>query len=179
MHLPWHPVQLAPGGPPVSTSITDAEAAELGRLAEGVRVLEVGSAFGFSACAMALAGAESVTAVDPHQQLASLGTMMENLGGYGVSGKVEVVTEISQTALPMLVAIGARFGLVFVDGDHSEAGAGFDIDMALKLLDPGGVLAVHDYHETCCCPEVRLAVDRRFPGAAGAAVTDTLFVVTP
>ena len=174
MHLPWRDV--APGaGPAISTSVTDAEAAMLGRLAAGAQVLEVGSAFGYSAITMALAGADHITAVDPHTWLpASLDVMLENLAAYGVTDRVEVMAGHSFTALPVLAGEGLEFGLVFVDGDHSYEAARHDIEWARKLLGPGGVLAVHDVGETCCCAGVAEAV--KSLGLTGE-MTDTMLVV--
>ena len=50
-----------------------------------------------------------------------------------------------------------------------------DMRWALQLLDPGGVIAVHDVGETCCCPGVREAAEVVFPG--GGTMTDTMLVV--
>ena len=175
MHLPWRDV--APGdGPAISTSVTAAEAAELARLAEGRDVLEVGSAFGYSAVVMALTGAR-VTAVDPHTWLpASHEVMTANLEAYGVADRVTVVREASQEALPWLAKEGTRFGLVFVDGDHSEAAARHDIRWALQLLDPGGTLAVHDVGETCCCPGVAAAAKALL---GDGKMVDSMMTVVP
>jgi len=176
MHLPW--TDRAPGtGPAISTSVTGGEAAELSRLAAGKQVLEIGSAFGYSAVVMALAGAD-VTAVDPHAWIpGSYEAMLANLAAHGVTDKVEVIRESSFQALPWLGSEGTRYGLVFVDGDHSAEAVRHDVGWALKLLEPGGTLAVHDTTETCCCPGVALAIGELFP--EGGDVTDTLFVVTP
>ena len=174
MHLAWRDV--APGdGPAISTSVTAAEAAELGRLAEGREVLEIGSAYGYSAVVMALAGAH-VTAVDPHNWIGgSYEVMLANLAAYGVDGRVQVIREPSQVVLPWLARECAAFGLVFVDGDHAAAAARHDIRWGLQLLDPGGTIAVHDYLEDCCCPGVREAADGIFPG--GGTVTGSMFTV--
>jgi predicted O-methyltransferase YrrM len=175
VHLPWRDV--APGdGPAIPTSVTAAEAAELARLAEDRTVLEVGSAYGYSAVVMALTGA-SVTAVDPHAWIGgSREAMAANLAAYGVAARVEVIAEPSQQALPRLAEEGRRFGLVFIDGDHSAEGARHDLRWALQLLDAGGTLAVHDYLEDCCCPGVRAAADGLLDGGW---VTDTLLTVVP
>ena len=37
------------------------------------------------------------------------------------------------------------FDVVIVDGDHSEASASIDLEVALRLVKPGGVIIVHDY----------------------------------
>ena len=156
MKLEWRDV--APGdGPAISTSLTLAETDELRRLAAGGSVLEVGSAYGYSAVAMALEGAW-VIAVDPHNWLQSYGPMTANLAAYDVSSRVEIRRADSRAALPELVAEGARFDLVWIDGDHEAHMVTHDISWALKLLKPGGTLAVHDYDEAIC-PGVREALD--------------------
>jgi predicted O-methyltransferase YrrM len=181
LHLPWHD-RLA-GGVSFSTSIQPEEAAELGRLAAGRTVLEIGSAYGYSACVMAFAGAETVTAVDPHTWIpGSFEAMCANLEACGALGdgpaaEVLIVAKPSQAVMPELAAAGRRFGLIFIDGDHSETAVRHDIAQALTLLEPGGTIACHDYGEDCCCPGVRAAVNEMFPG--GGTVTGTLMVVTP
>jgi predicted O-methyltransferase YrrM len=174
MHLPWRGLPPAEGAQPISTSLTVNEAAALADLATGRDVLEVGSAFGFSACVMALAGAKHVTAADPHTWLNSHGAMTANLDACGVTDQVTIVRDASPAALDGL----GPFGLVFVDGDHSAEAVAADVAAARAVLATGGVLAVHDYLETCCCPGVRQALDILFPDGPDELV-DTLFVVAP
>ena len=183
MQLPWRPVLLLPGPlPAISTSVTEAETAMLQQLAAThPQVLEVGSAFGFSAIAMTLAGAHvgtHVTAVDPHagELPGSLPQMQANLAAYGVADRVEIITAPSQAALPALHAAGREFGMVFIDGDHREETVLHDVEWSLKLLKPGGVLAMHDLDEVSC-PGVRAALDQLFDHPA--PTVDTLFVHQP
>lgn len=199
MHLDWRPV--APGGgPAIPTSITQSESDELARLVaarryrEGRRegclcadceplpvdVLEIGSAYGYSAVLLAGAGAH-VTAVDPHDWIpGSLQAMHANLGFYQLGPMVDIILEPSQSAMPKLEATGARYDLVFVDGDHAEHAALHDTRAALRLLRPGGVVAVHDYGETCCCPGVEAALHKILPGlAVDVRQVDTMLVLTP
>jgi predicted O-methyltransferase YrrM len=138
-------------------------------------VLEVGSAFGFSACVMALAGAKHVTAVDPHTWLNSHGAMTANLDACGVA---DLVTVVRGTSPDALAGLAGPFGLAFIDGDHAAQAVTADVEAARKVLAGGGVLAVHDYLEDCCCPGVRQALDALFPGGPDELV-DTLFVVAP
>ncbi len=173
MHLPWRGMPAGDGGLMVSTSLTGNEAAALAGLAAGRDVLEVGSAFGFSACVMALAGAKHVTAVDPHTWLNSYDAMMANLDAAGVTGQVTIVRGHSPG---ILATIPGPFGLVFIDGDHGAAAVMADVEAARKLLAGGGVLACHDYGEDCCCPGVRAALDALYP-AGPTELVDTLFVV--
>ena len=173
MHLPWRGVPVGDDGLLVSTSLTPNEAGALARLAAGRDVLEVGSAFGFSACVMALAGAKHVTAVDPHEWLGSHAAMVSNLDACGQSSAVTIVRGASPGALATLAG---PFGLAFIDGDHGFEAVLADVAAARKLLAGGGVLAVHDYLEDCCCPGVGDALDALFPGGPDELV-DTLFVV--
>ena len=197
MFLPWRPVLLAGGSvPTISTSVTHAETEVLRRLAAqtgasqwrrahpddqdtDVRfapragdVLEVGSAFGYSAIAMALAGAK-VTAVDPHagELPNSLEVMRANLDAYEVADQVTIIAEPSQVALPRL-ELGS-FDLVFIDADHREPAVTHDAEWALKLLRPGGMLAMHDLDEGSC-PGVRAALNKLFDHPQ--PTVDTLFV---
>lgn len=174
MHLSWRDVPPCPGGPLIPTSVTAAEAARLAALADGRDVLEVGSAYGYSAAVMACGGARHVTAVDPHAQLGSHEAMLANLTAAGVAGQVTVVREFSGQALPGMTQLG--FGLVFIDGDHAYGSVLADVKAALPLIRPGGFLACHDYGEDCCCVGVRQALDELFPDGP-AELVDTLFVV--
>jgi predicted O-methyltransferase YrrM len=171
MHLPWRGVAPAEGAQPISTSLTGNEAAALAGLATGRDVLEVGSAFGFSACVMALAGARHVTAVDPHTWLNSHAAMTANLDACGVTGQVTVIRGTSPAALDGL----GPFGLVFIDGDHAAEAVTADVEAARKVLGSGGVLACHDLGEDCCCPGVRAALDALFPAGPSEQV-DTLAI---
>lgn len=171
IQLEWRDVPIG-DGPPINTSVTDAETARLAELATGRRVLEVGAAYGYSTVVLAQA-ATHVTSVDPHQWLPSYAPLMANLHSYGVARKVDVLVTDSFTALGDLATVGERFGLVFVDGDHAEAAVEHDVTWARKLLAPGGILACHDYDEVTC-PGVRAALDRLL-GAPGELV-DTLAV---
>jgi predicted O-methyltransferase YrrM len=174
MHLPWRDVPAGLASPLISTSLTAAETNRLAELARDQDVLEIGSAYGYSACVMALAGARHVTAVDPHTWLNSHDAMTANLDKAGVAGQVTIVRGASPAALDGL----GPFGLVFIDGDHGAAAVMADVEAARKVLADGGVLAVHDYLETCCCPGVGQAVDALFPAGPDELV-DTLFVVAP
>jgi predicted O-methyltransferase YrrM len=177
MHLPWR--ALTPGdGPPILTSLTEVETAKLVELAAGKRVLEIGSAFGYSTVAMGLVAA-SVISVDPHHAMNSHGILLANLRAYrlveGMGQQVEVMRASSQTALPMLSEDGASFDLIFIDGDHRAPGVEYDIKWALELLAEGGTIAIHDVLETCCCPDVGPTVDLFLPNYE---LVDSMAVVT-
>ena len=138
-------------------------------------MLEIGSAYGYSAVAMALAGAR-VTAVDPHNWLDSYGPMVANLSYYyQVTPRVEILREDSRTALPRLVEQGCGFDLVWIDGDHAAAMVAHDVDWARKLLRPDGTLACHDYDEISC-PGVREALDAWNPPPR---LVDTMAIYGP
>jgi predicted O-methyltransferase YrrM len=171
MYLPWRPVSID-GGPEILTSVTERETEVLRELAaDAGEALEIGSAYGYSAVLMAKAGAQ-VTAVDPHagELPGSLGVMMGNLQAYQVND-ITVRIGRSQDILPTCPL--DWYGLVFIDGDHTEATVAHDVGWARKLLRPGGVLAAHDYDEGTC-PGVKAALDRLMGGPGD--LTDTLAV---
>jgi predicted O-methyltransferase YrrM len=153
--LEWRDVEI--GGVTINTSLTAAETAELQRLAAGKRVLEVGSAYGYSTVALASVAAK-VTAVDPHLWLNSLETLEGNLASAGVAHKVKIIRGDSRAVLPRLALAGPMFDMVWVDGDHAAEVVASDVEWAVKLLHPGGTLACHDYGEDTC-PGVRSALD--------------------
>jgi predicted O-methyltransferase YrrM len=154
MQLVWRDVPIG-DGPPINTSLTAAETAELQRLAKDGDVLEIGSAYGYSTCALALV-ARSVTAIDPHLTHGSEGDLNRNLRAYKVREKVDIRVGYSQVVLPQLAYY--RYDLIWVDGDHVAETVTHDIQWALKLLKVGGTLALHDLDEVTC-PGVRTAVD--------------------
>lgn len=174
MKLDWRPVSLV-DGLVISTSLTDVETVGLQNLAQGADVLEVGSAFGYSAIAMALGGARRIVAVDPHVWLDSYDKMTAHLVAHGVADKVEIVRADSRDALPALVADGQLFDLVWIDGDHEAHVVASDVHWARQLLKPTGTLACHDYGEDTC-PGVRAALDAWKPPPV---VVDTLAVYGP
>lgn len=63
------------------------------------------------------------------------------------------------------------FDFIYVDGDHTEAGARADTELALERLAPGGIIAWHDYchrghewiYQTNCVPEVLASLRARIP----------------
>lgn len=163
-------------GPQISTSLTRRETYALANLAAGKDVLEIGSAYGYSAIVMALSGAASVYAVDPHTWIGGSHTaMVQNAAAYGVQDSIKIVTSDSYTVMPALINEGRLFDLVWIDGDHVAPAVAHDLVMALKLLKPTGYLACHDYDEATC-PGVREALDAWKPPTT---VIDTLAIYGP
>jgi predicted O-methyltransferase YrrM len=162
MKLPWYSKEI--DGTVFQSSVTDREIARLRELAEGRSVLEVGTAYGYSAAMMGQV-AEHVVTVDPHRGYGSLPNSGQfaaiALGRMGLGEKISMMIGRSQEILPILLAGELRFQLVFIDGDHRFATVQNDLELGYRLLTVDGVLAVHDYGEETC-PEVELAVDHVF-----------------
>lgn len=168
MRLVWRDVEVLPDHPPIFTSLTAAETAELQRLVGGVpelRVLEIGAAYGYSTVVLGLAGAEEVYSVDPHETHASLPELTANVKRFGLEGRVMVCIGTSQAARELRNEKGRRviperyFGMVFIDGDHTREGVRHDLLWARRLVKPfGSVIACHDYGESTC-PGVKEAID--------------------
>jgi len=168
--------------------LTEIEGRELGRLAEGKTVLEIGSYCGRSTVCLAQT-AEHVFAVDPFDGRATptpgetLAAFNRNVARYGVADRVTVRKGTAAEVVPTLPAV---FDLVFIDGDHSYESVRADIDAAKTVLRPGGLLAFHDYRRTpgeCdgrWDPGVTRAVDELI-GDGGHLLSrhDSLAVVRP
>jgi predicted O-methyltransferase YrrM len=153
------------------------EGEELGKLAAGKDVLEVGSYCGRSTICMAQS-ARSVTCMDYWDGRGTgvpadtLETFQKNIQRYAVGHKVTI-------AHPESTPPNESFDLIFIDGDHSQESVAADIDKALLALRPGGLIAFHDY-KSPLDPGVTAAVDEFI--SAGAKVisqTNTLAVVRP
>ena len=128
--------------------LTEAEGQALYRLAEGRRVLEVGSYQGRSTICLAYS-ALWVVSVDWHRGDAGTGradtlpAFCANLERYGVASKVrKVVARVQDVA--DLFAPGV-FDLAFVDGAHDRESVLRDAEFARRVVRPGGAVAFHDW----------------------------------
>jgi predicted O-methyltransferase YrrM len=152
MSHPWRPI----GDRGMRTSVSPAEITALCGLAYRGDVLEVGTAWGYAAVMMAQKGAHHVTTVDPHQPhdsneqaVGTCGDALRLMQYYGVADRITVVQERADELLPRLrgniYAPGAKFDLVFVDGDHSAQATMHDLLWGMWLVRDGGFVACHDY----------------------------------
>jgi predicted O-methyltransferase YrrM len=179
IQLLWRDVDV--DGKIIPTSLTEAETVEIQRLANGQQVLEIGSAYGYSAILMAFGGAQHVLAVDPHggqwsfAMPDSLAVMQRNLEIFDVQVSVSMVLARSEIIMPALYDSGARFGFVFVDGEHAEPVVDHDLTWALKLVAPGGVIAFHDFGEVTC-GGVEAALSKRRPEGP-TRIIDSLWIL--
>lgn len=168
--------------------LSQTEGVMLAKLAKGKRVLEIGSYLGRSTICMGQTAAEIVS-VDPRDGRATsnekptLGEFLNNIAKYQIENvKVQVCTSEAYAES----WDGEKFDLVFIDGDHSHAAVKHDIDLALRVLADGGLIAFHDYrdyagqHDGRWDGEVKQAVDEFL--ASGAELVEragTVAVVRP
>lgn len=134
-----------------------AESAWLYRSAEGQReIVEIGSYRGKS-CTLLAKGCSDVggrvTAIDPH--IIGKGTtrygsdgedrrlLLEAIRREGVAERVTEMVMTSREALERWD--GRGIDLLWIDGDHSEAGAAYDIEAWGAMVRGDGVMAAHDY----------------------------------
>src|SRR6185436_20476582 len=65
----------------------------------------------------------------------------------GVTNPPALIAGDSRQTLPKFLAdpkSPAQLNLIFIDGDHTRAGAKFDLDLAFARLAPGGALVFDD-----------------------------------
>ncbi len=127
--------------------LSEEEGQALAKLAADKDVLEIGSYCGRSTICLAQA-AKSVCAVDPFDGRATtaprdtLAEFVGNLVTYGVMPKVTTYKGQSDMVVP---DIRTTFDLAFIDGNHTQDAVRRDAEMARGKLNPGGLLAFHDY----------------------------------
>lgn len=66
--------------------------------------------------------------------------MVRRLGG------ADWVSFVTRDSVDYLAAAEERFDLIFLDGNHSARTVYREVPTALRLLNPGGVLLLHDYY---------------------------------
>lgn len=116
------------------------------------RTIEIGLGYGISAlfvCEGLLAnGGPGVrhVVIDPHQDTRFARCGLQFLDDAGVAGLVEHHAEESQITLPRLVSEGRRFDLAVIDGNHRFDAVFVDLFYLGRLLRPGGIAFVDDYH---------------------------------
>jgi len=140
----------------VQGSVTEAEAAELMRLAAAVPadtcIVEVGSHRGRSTAALALgANGAPIYAIEPHEEFegmygsafgpADRRAFFENMLRLGIVEDVRLVNLSSE-----VVSKGwtRPIGLLWIDGDHTLDAVRRDFEAWQPFVRPGGVVAFHD-----------------------------------
>jgi hypothetical protein len=74
----------------------------------------------------------------------TLGAFWATVNFHGLREKVMPMVGRSEDVLPTL---GDRqYDFIFIDGDHGYEGVAHDVKQALRLLKPGGAIALHDYN---------------------------------
>ena len=126
------------------------EAKLLWESAKGKAVLELGTACGRSTVCLAQQ-AKHVVSIDQRDQSEAA----EWLRRYGLSEHVSLRRGDIAVLGPLL---NERFGLAFIDTEHDAPSVARDIDVVLKVLEPGGLIAFHDYPDPGW-PDVRRVVD--------------------
>jgi len=115
-------------------------------------ILEIGTHRGVSATLLALAlhhsGARekklvSVDVFDVNRENGLGQTPAARMKAMGFAGFVEFVQADS---VDHLRRCREKYDLIFLDGDHRAPAVYREIPAALKLLNPGGVILLHDYH---------------------------------
>lgn len=170
------PISPVPNAFPLDINgwLTADEAKQLGELAKGERVLEIGSYCGCSTVCLART-ARHVTAVDYFDGRATpdpVNTLEEftaNINRYGVADKVEICHPDAAYPLP-------EYDLAFIDGAHDYESVKRDIARALDVLADDGLLLFHDYDHPSH-PGIRQAIAEL--GGEVLSVHDTLAVVRP
>lgn len=144
------PESLPPGIP---TAMRTAELDAVKRLAIDKTVLEIGSRYGASTFMMGH-GAKLVYALDWHRgdvwhgEPDGSGDTLEVFWRYALKYKMrdKIVPLVGRSDQILPTLADSAFDMVLVDGDHSYAGARYDMQQALRLVKPGGIIVCHDFN---------------------------------
>ena len=132
----------------IPSAVSNDEAIELAYLSRDRKVLEMGSHYGFSTIVIAQ-NAKEFHSVDWHQgdSMAGRGDNLVvyrmNLMRHGQHNRVVSHVGRFESVLPTMAA--EQFDMVFLDGEHDHASVERDLQLALRVLKPGGIIAFHDY----------------------------------
>lgn len=138
---------------PVAASAAEGEALrEWVSREKATETIEIGLGYGISAlhiCAGLLENADPTArhvAIDPYQATRFANCGLQFLEEAGVAALVEHHAEESQIALPRFLGEARRFHLAFVDGNHRFDGVFLDLIFLGRLVRPGGIIFLDDYH---------------------------------
>lgn len=156
---------------PAATRREDAEVLDgLVRQCRPKRTLEIGMAYGLSTVAIAAAlpdEAERHVVIDPFQSAGWGGIGLHTVERAGLTQRVEVVEEPSQSVLASFHTEGREFDFVFHDGSHLFDYLMTDLHFINRMLPVGGTLVIDDLW----MPAVRRA--------ASFLITNLDYVVEP
>ena len=138
---------------PVAVYPAEGEAIRDWVLREGAtQTIEVGLGYGISTlhiCEGLLGNADPKAqhvAIDPYQASRFADCGLQFLEEAGVAELVEHHPQESQIALPRFLEETRSFHLAFVDGNHRFDGVFLDLVFLGRLVRPGGIVFVDDYH---------------------------------
>lgn len=101
------------------------------------RILEAGTALGYSACLMATAvPAARITTIEIDAR--SFCDAREAIGRLGLAGRIEQLQGDAAEVLPQLADQGRHYDLVFIDAAKSHYRTYFEA--SLKMMRPGGLI---------------------------------------
>jgi len=141
----FQPPEAVPGW------LTVVEGRALWTAAAGRQVLELGTGCGRATVCLAQS-AQQVLSVDIQNQAVAA----EWVRRYGTEDRVEFHQGDAGNLKQTLA--GKRFGLAFIDTEHDAQSVRRDLESVLGFLEPGGLLAFHDYPDPGW-PDVRRVVD--------------------
>jgi predicted O-methyltransferase YrrM len=148
------------------------------------RALAIGSRYGYIPAAIALglkaAGRGRLDFVDANFSDA-LDGFAAAFGGVGHWGgdaasafralDLDDVVEVHvMTSSQFFERCGDRYGYIYLDGDHSYEGCRHDLEGALRVAEPGALVAMHDVLVTDACFGVGRVLDEAARGGAAAIV---------
>ncbi len=134
------------------SSLSRDEIEALGAVVEKykpAKTLEVGLALAASCAAIIMAKKsvglkEKHIALDPFQDVLTKNAGLLELKRLGLLGDLDFRQEFSETFLAQAFTANQKFDFIFIDGSHTIGQAVTDAFLSDKVLNPGGLIAIHD-----------------------------------
>lgn len=126
-------------------------------------MLEIGSWQGRSTICMAQS-AKRVVALDTFQgddatgRTETLNPFLQHLQAFDLRDRVQILVGCVSVLGPHLAA--GRFDMVFIDGSHDEFDVQRDTDLAVRVVNAGGVVVWHDWNMGSVTNGVKRALGR-------------------
>jgi predicted O-methyltransferase YrrM len=106
--------------------------------------LEIGFAFGMSACCILSAHEDVHTCIDPFQEKDYQSMGLSNVAALGFSDRLRFHQAKSDVVLPQLLAEKKKYDFAFIDGSHLYDGIFLDFYYVDQLLQDQGYVLFHD-----------------------------------
>ncbi len=115
-------------------------------------ILEIGSGWGLSACALLADNNAQLITIDPNEILTEFDRRTKSLGVndrikriIGRSGPNCKSIKHQSKLFNLLETFKEKFDFIYIDGSHNYEDVKYDLEKSLSLIKPNGIILLDDY----------------------------------